>query len=375
MSGEREGKVLPSVKVVLVGDVQSGKTAIGDVFHRNKFPSEYKSTIGVDFFAKEITVESTPVKTHIWDTSGQERFRSITSAYYRGVHAIGIVLDGTKPVRKQIDRWVQNMRDYNVDAPICFVVNKTDDPKYLGDDACQRAIKEWKEANPDSKNQDAESNPTEDIPVLFCSAKNNEGINEAFQTMAEVGLSHLKRAKPELFRPEKPKVSLQGGGSPGGGSPSPGGGSPSLLEGLIEALKEHRWWAGGNGLLIAAVIVLLILTAVFTPVGAALAVGGLSGLAMGGIIGGCALMLWNALCAIGNGISKSPPSGGGAGGSHVQDNSEGGRNSLHVDLSSGKAQEQVPTSTASESLRVTHTPTSEAPQGETPYSGPKPLGQ
>ena len=319
------------VKLFLLGDPESGKNAILDVFRGENFPSKYKATVGPDFITKDITVESTSLTLQTWHGSGQERFNHMAVAFYRGVESVGIVLDGTRPVREQIDRWVNHIRSNNPEGPIHFVVNKTDSDKYK-EAECKKAIDEWKRANPDTKNQDAEGNPA-DIPVFYCSAKNNKGITEAFQGMGAGALSHLKRTKPDLFQPKKNQEHLQGGGSPGGGS-------PSLLEGLIETLKEHRWWAGVNGFLIAAVIVLLILTAVFPPVGAALAVGGLSGLAMAGIIGGGALMLWNALCGIGNVIenvlSKRPP-GGGAGGSYVPDNMGGLRASSYVSPPPGAA--------------------------------------
>jgi Ras-related protein Rab-11A len=51
---------------------------------------ESKSTIGVEFATKNITIEDKTVKGQIWDTSGQERYRAITGAYYRG--AVGALL-------------------------------------------------------------------------------------------------------------------------------------------------------------------------------------------------------------------------------------------------------------------------------------------
>jgi Ras-related protein Rab-11A len=50
-------------------------------FTRNEFNLESKSTIGVEFATRSITVDSKTVKAQIWDTAGQERYRAITSAY------------------------------------------------------------------------------------------------------------------------------------------------------------------------------------------------------------------------------------------------------------------------------------------------------
>lgn len=52
-------------------------------FKTNNFIEDQKSTIGIDFVLKEVTVDDQKVKLQIWDTSGQERFRAVTQSYYR----------------------------------------------------------------------------------------------------------------------------------------------------------------------------------------------------------------------------------------------------------------------------------------------------
>ena len=46
------------------------------------------SSIGVDFKTKDILVNDKKVKLQLWDTAGHERFRTITTSYYRGAHAL-----------------------------------------------------------------------------------------------------------------------------------------------------------------------------------------------------------------------------------------------------------------------------------------------
>lgn len=85
--------------VVLIGDSGVGKSNLLSRFTRNEFNLESKSTIGVEFATRSIQVEGKVVKAQIWDTgrssslhsspnlivlAGQERYRAITSAYYRG---------------------------------------------------------------------------------------------------------------------------------------------------------------------------------------------------------------------------------------------------------------------------------------------------
>ena len=67
--------------VVLIGDSGVGKSNLLSRFTRNEFNLESKSTIGVEFATRSVTVESKTIKAQIWDTAGQERYRAITSAY------------------------------------------------------------------------------------------------------------------------------------------------------------------------------------------------------------------------------------------------------------------------------------------------------
>ncbi|WMV15791.1 hypothetical protein MTR67_009176 [Solanum verrucosum] len=60
-------------KVVLIGDSGVGKSNLLSRFTRNEFSLESKSTIGVEFATKSLTVDSKVIKAQIWDTAGQER--------------------------------------------------------------------------------------------------------------------------------------------------------------------------------------------------------------------------------------------------------------------------------------------------------------
>ena len=88
--GSRDDEYDYLFKVVLIGDSGVGKSNLLSRFTRNEFNLESKSTIGVEFATRSITVEGKTIKAQIWDTAGQERYRAITSAYYRG--AVGALL-------------------------------------------------------------------------------------------------------------------------------------------------------------------------------------------------------------------------------------------------------------------------------------------
>ena len=80
-----------SFKVILTGDSKVGKSKIVVQLTEGKYKPEYASTIGVDFNVQTIQIEEKKIKLQIWDTSGQTRFRNITTAYYPGAHGVIIV--------------------------------------------------------------------------------------------------------------------------------------------------------------------------------------------------------------------------------------------------------------------------------------------
>jgi len=83
------------MKIPVVGDGGTGKTALMKRYTTDKFSENTLATIGVDFFSKNIEVEGRIIKAQIWDTAGQERFRVVAPLYYRGSAAVIFVYDVT----------------------------------------------------------------------------------------------------------------------------------------------------------------------------------------------------------------------------------------------------------------------------------------
>lgn len=82
---------------MIVGSTSVGKSALITRFVDDKFKDDLLATIGVDFRFRTLSVSNRRVKLQIWDTAGQESFRTIISAYYKGADAIIIVYDLTEP--------------------------------------------------------------------------------------------------------------------------------------------------------------------------------------------------------------------------------------------------------------------------------------
>ena len=76
------------IKCLVIGDSGIGKTSLMTRFTDDIFNNQYTSTIGVDFKIKTMKFKNKIIKFQIWDTAGQDRFRTITSSYYRGSNAI-----------------------------------------------------------------------------------------------------------------------------------------------------------------------------------------------------------------------------------------------------------------------------------------------
>ena len=83
------------IKIIVVGDSGVGKTNLINRFATDKFDTNSKATIGVEFVYKTLKIGKEVIKVEVWDTAGQERYRSITSSYYKGARGAIIVYDIT----------------------------------------------------------------------------------------------------------------------------------------------------------------------------------------------------------------------------------------------------------------------------------------
>lgn len=82
-------------KVVFLGDISVGKTSIITRFSENQYKENYEASIGVDFTSKTIRYRGKYIKLQMWDTAGQEKYKSLIPAYIRGSSIVFLIFDVT----------------------------------------------------------------------------------------------------------------------------------------------------------------------------------------------------------------------------------------------------------------------------------------
>lgn len=118
-----------SLKIIIVGNGQVGKTSMITRFARGTSVDNYKKTIGTDFMEKDIIVRSSgdQVKLMLWDTAGQEMFSQLTRAYYKGSGGVIFVFSTVdRDSFDEIERWQRKVKEECGDICSVLVQNKCD---------------------------------------------------------------------------------------------------------------------------------------------------------------------------------------------------------------------------------------------------------
>lgn len=180
-----------SIKVVIVGDASVGKTAIMQKYCDGTFSQMQPSTIGSTCAEKDVILDGYTYKLSIWDTAGQETYRTIVPMYFRGAQIAIVVFDLTN--QKSLDSvyyWVHSIRENTSSAPsILCCANKFD----LTED---RAI------------DDEEINITVSnlqIPIYYTSALTGAGIDRLFESALQSIVERLQLKDSATPCPVKPE--------------------------------------------------------------------------------------------------------------------------------------------------------------------------
>ncbi len=115
------------LKILLAGEGGVGKTTLLHRFVDGNFSAETRMTIGVEFFLKEVQVNSHHCTLQLWDFGGQQRFRFLLESYVLGAKGALLLFDLTRPITlEKLEQWVEICRKNDPDLPILFLGTKTD---------------------------------------------------------------------------------------------------------------------------------------------------------------------------------------------------------------------------------------------------------
>ena len=178
-------------KILLLGDSSVGKTCFLMRYTDNTFQEIHMSTIGLDYKLKNVQLDDGKmVKIQIWDTAGQDRFRSITKNYYKGAHGIILIYDITnKKSFENVRTWINQIKEeVSEKVSIILVGNKIDDEEHrvVATDDGEKIAKE--------------------LGLMFfeCSAKSGVNIDSTFNELVKKTVeNYSKVSKGETLKNKK----------------------------------------------------------------------------------------------------------------------------------------------------------------------------
>ena len=166
-----------SIKIILLGDVSVGKTAIINRYIDGKFDDNYSCTISVQSRKKEISFnQDISIEMSIWDTCGEEKFRAITRQYYRESNGILLVFDlNRNKTFLSLTKWIKEIKEVAPkDVVIVLVGNKVD-------------------LNREVNKNDVENFAEENNLIYYeISAKDGINVDFAFEKLAKVIIEKMK---------------------------------------------------------------------------------------------------------------------------------------------------------------------------------------
>jgi Ras-related protein Rab-8A len=159
------------IKVIVIGDSMVGKTQLTIRFADGVFSTQVMSTIGVDFKVKELIIHSAKYKMQVWDTAGQEKFRTITQSYYRRARGVVIVFDWSSVDSfKHLSGWFDSLYETHTrgSIPVVLVGNKDDLEHQISDGEAEAIARQY------------------GVELFSASAKDGRGVDELFERIAEL---------------------------------------------------------------------------------------------------------------------------------------------------------------------------------------------
>jgi hypothetical protein len=159
-------------KVCLLGAFAVGKTSLVARFVKSIYSDQYHTTVGVKVDKKELSVDGQNVNLIVWDLAGEDEFQKVRMSYLRGASGYLLVADGTRRDTVETARMLHDRVAESL-GPLpflfLFLLNKSD------------LTNDW-----EVDEQTITELETQGWQVIKSSAKTGEGVEEAFQRLAEM---------------------------------------------------------------------------------------------------------------------------------------------------------------------------------------------
>jgi Ras-related protein Rab-11A len=180
----------------MIGEHTVGKTQLILRYAKNDFDMHAKTTLGVEFTPKTITIDGKIIGAQLWDTAGEEKYKSLTKIYYKGAVGAFLVYDITRKETfdKICSQWLNEVKNYS-DANIVSILigNKCD-------------LKDNRQVQIEEASNFAEKNG---IAFMETSAKDNTNVSTAFErVLHEI---YKIASKNSLKEPEKKQSKMDKG--------------------------------------------------------------------------------------------------------------------------------------------------------------------
>jgi len=180
-------------KLIIIGDSGVGKSSLLKRAVQNRFDESYNATIGFEFLLMHFKVNELKIKLQIWDTCGQEMYRSLVQGFYRNTSLAIIVYDvNNKKSFEDLDVWIRDLRQHTEpDIPIFIAGNKSDLEKKVTTEEAKIF---------------SQSNRTGYFAE--CSAKSGYNVKEIFNEAAKFLYEHYKKFKEQNKMPMANRLKL-----------------------------------------------------------------------------------------------------------------------------------------------------------------------
>ena len=193
LASESDKTENPEYKLIFLGDQSVGKSCILNRFMNDTFTEDYQATIGLDFQTKKkVQIDNQDIHLLLYDTSGQEKFKSLIPMYTRNANIILLVYDITSQNSfNNLSNWLEDLINVKKEEVIFAVVgNKTD-----LEDNREVSAEEWKKF-------------AEEKNFIFAevSAKTGDGINKLFDVILK---EMLKKKTKLLPHPQLQVIKIQ----------------------------------------------------------------------------------------------------------------------------------------------------------------------